>query len=76
MNFSEGVQKISFPIIEPYLYVRPSIVDSPVPMVAKIYSSENSFNSNAFKEFRKQFQENDSKLEKDYNKGSLLDILV
>lgn len=73
MNFSEGVQKISFPIVEPHLYVRPILTYAPIEQVNKVYSNENFFNQNAFKEFKEKQNKSDSK--KNIFKGSILDIL-
>ncbi len=77
MNLSEGIQKISFPIIEPHLYVRPILNYVPIEQVNKVYSSENFFNSSTYKEYKEKFANTDSnKKNSDFRKGSIFDLLA
>ncbi len=73
MNFNEGVQKVSFPIVEPHLYVKPPLNYIPIEQVNKIYSNDNYFNQSAFKEFKEKQNKQDSK-KNNLFKGSILDL--
>jgi len=75
MNFGEGAQKISL-VHEPLMYISPVYTQAPVPQVNKIYSNENFFSQEAFKEAKssKNFKET-GETKKDFNgRGSILDI--
>lgn len=77
MNLSEGIQKISFPVIEPHLYVRPVLNYVPIEQVNKVYSSENFFNSSAYKEYKEKSENSDlQKKNSNLRKGSIFDLLA
>lgn len=73
MDFSSGVQKISFPF-ESSIYVRPLITEVPVNKIQEVKSG-SLYNSSKYWDYK----ESEEKLEdllSDYSPGKLLDILV
>ncbi len=75
MVFGEGAQKISL-VHEPLMYVSPVYTYNPIPQVNKIYSNENFFNQEAFKEAKnsKNFKETGETKNDFDSRGSILDI--
>jgi hypothetical protein len=60
------------------IYLRPIITYNPIPQVNKIYSGDNYFNQEAYREFRssKNFKES-GETKKDFaGKGMILNILA
>ncbi|HMV46020.1 MAG TPA: hypothetical protein PK079_11715 [Leptospiraceae bacterium] len=74
MNFGEGIQKISL-VSEPLAYVRPIYTYAPIEQVNKIYSSDNYFNSSAFKEFKNGNKQPNAE-KKTMDRGAILDLLA
>ncbi|MCB1141273.1 MAG: hypothetical protein H7A24_01210 [Leptospiraceae bacterium] len=77
MVFGEGSQKINF-VHEPLMYVRPTYTYNPIPQVNKIYSNENFFSQDVYKDFKnsKNFKESGETKQDFVGRGAIVDLKV
>jgi hypothetical protein len=78
MFLGDGSQKISMGFIEPAMYIRPVYAYNPIPQVTKIYSNENFFNQETYKEYRnsKNYKEN-RETKRDFSgRGAIMDFRI
>ncbi|MDX1958847.1 MAG: hypothetical protein SFU98_09750 [Leptospiraceae bacterium] len=78
MQLGDGTQKIAQTGLEPTIYVRPIFTYNPIPPVMRVYSNENFFNQEAFKEFKNgRFFRETGETKKDFvQRGAILDFVI